>query len=268
MTLETDAPQGGTEAEAVADASQVDTAVEQNADDTAAQETGTDETGAADDAGEAAAKPKQVPWFQKRIDEVTAKKYEAEREAAYWRGIAEGRTPQQPPAQAQNEGPPREDQFESYEDYEQARIEYAVEQRLRAAEAQRQQQTVLQTYEERAAKLREAKPDFDSVVNNPSLRISETMANVIRYSEGGPMVAYHLGTNPTEAARIAAMPDYLQAAELGRIEASLTTQAPPVNRTPPPPPPKTVSGISAGLNKAPEEMSMAEYIAARKAGTI
>jgi len=260
----TDAGNGGAEPEVTTEGPQVDTPSE----DTAEQETGTDEPGQADDAGEETA-TKRVPWFQKRIDEVTAKKYEAEREAAYWRGIAEGRTPQQPVAQAQ-EGPPREDQFESYEDYEQARIDYAVEQRLRQAEALKAQQAVLQTYEERAARLKESKPDYDSVVGNPALRITPIMADVIRESDAGPEVAYHLGTNPQEAARIAALSPHRQAVELGKLEARLSAPAQPAkaNRTPPPPPPQTVAGLSNGLNKAPEDMSMAEYVAARNAGQI
>lgn len=258
MNEETDAPEmGGAD-----ESAQVETASEA----TAEQPSGADEAAQADDAGEAA---KRVPWFQKRIDEVTAKKYEAEREAAYWRGIAEASGRQQPP-QAPPEGPPREDQFETWDEYDQARIEYAVEQKLRARDEQTQRTTVLRTYEERAAKARESKPDYESVVNNPSLSITPIMAEVIRVSEAGPEVAYHLGTNPGEAARIAALPDYLQAAELGRLEARLTpmVQQPAQQRAAPPPPPKTLSGVSAGINKSPSDMSMAEYVAARKAGNI
>lgn len=258
----TDAGNGGAEH----DAPQVD----EPSEDTAEQPTGADEAGQADDAGEEAPKPKQVPWFQKRIDEITAKRYDAEREAAYWRGIAEGRTPQQQAEQPRQDGPPREDQFESFEDYEQARIDYAVEQRLRQAEALKAQQAVLQTYEERAARLKESKPDYDSVVGNPALRITPIMADVIRESDAGPEVAYHLGTNPQEAARIAALSPHRQAVELGKLEARLSAPAQPAksNRTPPPPPPQTVAGLSNGLNKAPEDMSMAEYVAARNAGQI
>lgn len=263
----TDTHEGGAGDEAIAETPTVET----NAEDTAAQDTGTDDAGQADDAGDEAPKPKQVPWFQKRIDELTAKRYDAEREVAYWRGIAEGRTAQQPQASVQQDGPPKEDQFDSFEEYELARIDYAVEQRLRAAREAEQRSTLLRSYEDRAARLREAKPDYDSVVHNPDLRITPVMADVIRESDLGPEVAYHLGTNPSEAARIASLPLHRQAAELGKLEAKLTVQQPsqpPQQRTPPPPPPKTVNGLSAGLAKDPNEMSMAEYVAARKAGQI
>lgn len=263
MNLETDAPQGGTEAEAVAaDASQVDTGAQApNPDDTAGQQADADEGGTTDEAGEA---PKKKPWWEKRFDELTAKRYDAEREAAYWRGLAEGGRGQQPAHQPVHEGPPREDQFATYEEYDEARIAYRVKQELAAERQIQQRETVARTYEERAGKYRESKPDYDSVVNNPSLRITPVMAEVIQASDYGPQVAYHLGSNPSEAARIASLPPALQAAELGSIAKALTTPAPAAPKPIAPPPPQTVGGLAAGVAKTPEQMTMAEYIEWRK----
>lgn len=250
-----------------AETEQVSTEVETNSEATTEQDTGTEETGQADDAGEATEEPpKRVPWFQKRIDEVTRAKYDAQREADYWRGLAEGRnpTPQQPQKQ---DGPPQLEQFETYEDYEEARIAHVVEQRLAQARQQEQRNTVLRSYEERAAAVRASKPDYDNVVGDPTLPITPVMAEVIRESDLGPEVAYHLGTNRQEAERIASLPPHRQAAELGRIEAVLTTKAPaPASSKPiPPAPVQTVGGLSAGLSKPAEEMSMAEYTAKMRA---
>jgi hypothetical protein len=261
MTEETDAPQGGAEAIVVHETLDAAPAVETtNADDTAAQpETGADNPDAADDAGAEPTKPKQVPWFQKRIDELTAKRYEAEREAAYWRGKADTAPVHQEQAQAV---PDRWDDPEGYD-------RYLIEQAKKEVRTELQRDKTTSTYHERVAKVREAKPDFDSVTTNPALPITPVMANVIYESELGPEVAYHLGANPGEAARIAALPEYRQAAELGKLEVKLSQPAPaPVTRTPPPPPPETVAGLSAGIAKSPEDMSMAEYIAARNAGQI
>ena len=264
MSEETDAPEGGAEAivehETLDATPAVEVAIAPNADDTAAQQTEAEETGQADDAGEEAEQPKRVPWFQKRIDEVTAKKYEAEREAAYWRGIAEGKSPQQPAQPQAQEAPDRWDDPEGHD-------RWLIAQAKRELLTETQQVTALQSFEERAAKVRQSKPDFDSVVGNPNLPVSETMWNVIRESDGGPEVFYHLGQNPQEARRIAALPDYRQAAELGKLEAKLSHPAPaPAPRTPPPPPPQTVAGLSAGIAKAPEDMSMSEYIKWRSKG--
>lgn len=253
MSEETDAPQGGTEATAIAETSQVDAAETQSADDTAAQDTGTEESGQADETGEPA---KKKPWWEKRFDELTAQKYEAANEAAYWRGIAEGKTPQAP-VQEQQGPPDRWDDPEGYDRWliNQAKVEFREEQKA---------SKVAGSYLERVAKFAESKPDYDRVVNNPALKISPVMAEVIGESELGPEVAYHLGSNPSEAARIASLPHARQAAEIGRLEAKLAQPAAkPQPRTPPPPPPQTVNGLSSGLNKAPEDMTMAEYIAWR-----
>jgi hypothetical protein len=81
------------------------TAVETNSEATTEQPTGTETPEAADDAGEATEEPvKKVPWFQKRIDEVTAQKYEAQRQADYWRGI--GGRPRSPGRTAATTGWP------------------------------------------------------------------------------------------------------------------------------------------------------------------
>jgi hypothetical protein len=260
MTEDTDTPQGG--AEGVEPE-----AVETTSEATTEQPTGADEAGPAADAGEATEEPKEkkVPWFQKRIDEVTAQKYEAQRLADYYKGLAEGRTAQQPQAPQQQVGPPQIEQFESYDDYEEAKIAWVVEQRLSQARQLEQRQSTLRTYEEREGALRAARPDFDNVVRDPSLPITPLMAEMIRESDVGPEVAYHLGTNRQEAQRIAFLPPHRQAAELGRIEAALT-KAPMASAKPiPPAPPPTVGGVSAGLKKSMTEMSYSEFVAMREA---
>lgn len=256
MTNETDAPEGGAGVEAIAEAPQVEPVSEA----TAEQPTGAEQPGPADDAGEATeeAHQKRVPWFQKRIDEVTRQKYDAQREADYWRGVAEGRTPANPQPE-QQVGPP--DRWEDPEGYDQWLINQATQ---KFAEEQ-QRQTALRTFEEREARARQTYPDFDSVVRDPTLPITPTMAEVIRESDLGPEVAYHLGTNRQEAQRIAGLPPHRQAVELGRIEALLSKPPAPQIKPIPPAPPATVGAISAGLSKSPEEMSYAEFKAWREA---
>lgn len=256
MNQLSDAEHGGPE-------THVSNAVENDSEATTEQGTGTEETGPADDTGEETeAPPKRVPWFQKRIDEVTRQKYDAQREADYWRGLAEGRI--QPPQQ-QSYGPPQLEQFDDYDQFEAARIAYLADQvvhhRLSQAAAEQQRHQVLRSYEDREQAARQALPDYDVVARDPSLPITPLMAEVIRESDVGPHVAYHLGTNRQEAQRIASLPPHRQAAELGRIEAALGKSPQPQQRNAPPPPPRTVSGLSSGINKDPGEMSMSEYVA-------
>lgn len=253
MTEETDGTIAGTEG--VDAPSQVDTAAQPLADDTAAQDTGTDEPGQADEPGDP---PKRKPWWEKRFDELTAKKYDAEREAAYWRGIAEA---SRGSGQSQQQQTPIPDRWEDPEGYDRYLIQQAVSlAKEQTAQELRQQQT-FRTYEERENAVRQAKPDYDSVVRDPSLPITPLMAEVIRESDKGPDVAYWLGTNRSEAQRIAGLAPHLQAAALGRIEAGFIAPARAQPRTPPPAPPQTVAGISSGINKSPDDMSMAEYVA-------
>jgi hypothetical protein len=256
MTEETDAPEGGAEGEVAPEA------VETPSEATTEQPTGTDEPGPADDAGEAIEEPvKRVPWFQKRIDEVTARKYEAEREAAYWRGLAQGQTPQAP-AQQQQSAPP--DRYEDPEGYDRWLVQTAVSTAKAQTVQEFRQQQVQRSYEEREAAARVAKPDFDSVVHDPTLPISPLMAEMIRESASGPDIAYHLGKNRAEAERINRLPPYRQAVELGKIEATLT-KAPAAPKPIPPAPPQTVGGVSSGLAKTHEQMSYAEYKKVRDA---
>lgn len=254
MTEETDAPQGGTDGivthETLDDPSQVEA---QTSDDTAEQQTEADKTGQADETGDT---PKRKPWWEKRFDELTAKRYEAEREAAYYRGIAEGRTPQAQP-QAEQAPPDRWDDPEGYD-------RWLINEAATRAREELTQTQRLSTYGEKVAKFSEAHPDFaELVTHNRDLSVTPNMANVIFESDYGPQVAYHLGQNPQEARRIAALPDYRQAAELGKLEATLSQPKAQQQRTPPPPPPQTVGGVSAGLTKTMEEMSFAEFKAMR-----
>jgi hypothetical protein len=257
MSEETDAPEGGTDEVVVHEtldaASEVETPVVEQADDTTAQDTGTDESGQADETSEA---PKRKPWWEKRFDELTADKHAERRRAE----AAERRLQ----ALEQQASPPAKAEAPEYYDDPEGYNRWIIEQAKAEVREEFTREKTVSTYAERVAKAREAKPDFDSVTTNPDLKITPTMAEVIVESDIGPEVAYHLGTNPQEAARIAALPLARQAAELGRLEAKLSQPpAAPAQRTPPPPPPQTVGGISAGLAKSPEEMSMPEYIAWR-----
>jgi hypothetical protein len=250
MSEETDGTIAGAEAET--------SQVENTSEATTEQPTGAEDAGQADDAGEATeeAHQKRVPWFQKRIDEVTRQKYDAQREADYWRGLAEGRV--QPQQQTAQQVP---DRWEDPEGYDRYLIQQAVDLAKQQTTAELRQQQQARTYEEREASIRQSKPDYDSVVRDPTLPITPLMAEVIRETERGPEIAYYLGTNREEAQRIAGLPPHLQAASLGRIEASFVAPPRAQPRNVPPPPPQTVAGISAGIGKSPDDMSMAEYVA-------
>jgi hypothetical protein len=234
--------------------------------------TGTDgdETPDGDESTADTEPKKPAKGVQKRLDELTRLRKDAERDRDHWRELAMRQTQPVPQAEPQQAAPPRQDQFDSYEDFEAARIEYAVEQRLKTAREIEQRESALRSFQGRVEAVRDKLPDYDLYVGDPTLTITPLMAEVIRESEVGPEVAYHLGKNRSEAQRIAALPPHRQAAELGRLEAKLSMEQSPPNPNPrpnprnvPPAPPQTVAGLSAGLTKAPDDMSMAEYISWR-----
>jgi hypothetical protein len=69
-------------------------------------------------------------------------------------------------------------------------------------------------------------PDFAEVAERDDVQISEPMAMTIAHTENGPAVAYHLGKNPTEAARIARLPPAMQVYEIGRLAERTKLTAP------------------------------------------
>lgn len=175
---------------------------------------------------------------------------------------------QQQPATSGSEAP-NPDSFESYTDYLRELTRYeaeqavkrtgqqSAEQQQRTATQQRAQQ-VQQTLQQRMAAASEKYDDFEDVVMTDDLTITPHMAEVIAESEVGGEVAYFLGKNKAEAARIAAMSPLAAARALGLIEAKLTAASatPAVSNAPPPP---TPVGNRAVVSKDPDNMSVEEW---------
>ena len=88
--------------------------------------------------------------------------------------------------------------------------------------------------------------DFDQVAYNPNLPVTEYMAQSIQGSDVGPDVLYWLGSNPKEAGRIARLSPILQAKEIGKIEASLSSNPPARKTSSAPAPIAPVTARSAG----------------------
>ena len=120
--------------------------------------------------------------------------------------------------------------FESPEAYAEVLAERKAEELLARREDARQQTAILDAYHDKEEEARAKYDDFEQVAYNPSLSISNVMAQAIQASDIGPELIYHLGANPKEAERIARLPAILQAKEIGRLEATMASN-PPVRRT-------------------------------------
>jgi hypothetical protein len=214
---------------------------------------------------------------QKRIAEITREKYDAQREAAAAKAErdllkamldrANGVQPDAAPQVTQApQGKPTLEQFDSYEDFAEALTNWKVDQRFAQIEAEKQAKEAVSAFEQRVQAFRAKMPDFDAVITAPDLPVTPDMADAIRAFENGPEVAYHLGTNKAEAARIAGLSPVMRIAELGRIAERLAVKPTPNPKPQPPAPPKTVNGLSAAGVKNPDTMSLAEFAEWRRAG--
>lgn len=167
--------------------------------------------------------------------------------------------------------PPSADQFQSPEAYAEALAQRKAEELLRQRELERQRSEILDAYHEKEEEVRAKYDDFEQVAYNPNLAITPVMAETIQASDIGPEVAYYLGTNPKEADRIARLQPFLQAKEIGKIEAKLAAN-PPVKKTTSAPAP--ISPVTAKSTNAPaydttdprsiKTMSTSEWIEAER----
>lgn len=143
---------------------------------------------------------------------------------------------------------PSQEYFDSPEDYAEALAERKAEELLARRDAARQQNAVLEQYQTKEEEARDRYDDFEQVAYNPNLPVTDVMAQTIQASDIGPDVIYYLGSNPKEAQRIAQMQPYMQAKEIGKIEAKLS-DSPPARRTSTAPAP--IAPVTARTTGAP-----------------
>jgi len=142
---------------------------------------------------------------------------------------------------------PTPDQFQSPNDYAEF-IRLEADKLVQQREAAKQQSQVLESYQEREEMARDKYDDFEQVAYNPNLPITNVMAETIQHSEIGPELAYYLGTNPKDAERISRLSPFMQAKEIGKIEAKLADN-PPIKKTTSAPAP--ISPVTARTTGSP-----------------
>jgi len=194
--------------------------------------------------------PRRKPTAQERIDELTRARRQAERETeTLRRQLEEMRRPQReepqaPPAQeaAQQatQAPPNPDDFQFGEldsQYIAALVDYQTEQRLAKYEVQREQrreaeaalarqQAAQEKFHQQMDAGRQKYADFEDVVvrgaQEGAWPLSETLGELLVQSDVGDDIAYHLATNPDEAAQVFRQAPTEQARYFGRMEAQFS----------------------------------------------
>ena len=179
---------------------------------------------------------------------------------------------------------PTRDQFDDPDAYDEALAGWAEREGVRKAEAKAQteraeaekaaQEASEKAEQEAAAaaavelnarwttrveRFKEIHDDFEAVTTADDVSISPIMANGILRLENGPEVAYHLGQNKDEAARIAKLDPMTQLIEIGALSKQLRT---PAQRGPRPRPLEPIDAASNVADSSDREETM-EEVAAR-----
>lgn len=207
---------------------------------------------------------------QPRIDELTRARREAEREAAYWRGVAQQ-------GQAQTSAPaapikPTPDKYNDYGEYVEAltdwKAEQAVAKRMEQDSTRKVTETRTQTFAERQVAARAVIPDYDAVVGSSETPIANHVGEAIMESDRGPELAYHFAKNPEVLQNLNGMSPTQAAREIGKLEATLPTKtapaAPSKKLSATPAPASTTGSQGRATTPALANASMDEYMAQRK----
>jgi hypothetical protein len=143
----------------------------------------------------------------------------------------------------------------------------AANARIQEWEQRQQRSAVAKVWQQREAEFAAKTPDYREVAYDDSVPVTAAMAEMIAESDEGPALAYYLGKNRDEAARIAALGDRAAAREIGRIEARLSVKPVPAVSKAPPPPPKIEASdatVSVRVDRAESDtLSDREWIQRR-----
>ena len=225
----------------------------------------------------------------RELKEQRRKRQEAERrnvavtaEAAYWKGVAEGKGKSTGPANVvaeTNEAPvpPKIDDFESIEAYDTAREEY-LEKKLewklqskREADIKANEEAVKLTemqkidsaFAERMEAAIDEDPELATIRDSVGRAITPNMGVAIKQSENAPDIIRYLNDNRKEIDRIKVLNPIAQVRELVKIENKIMnpTNTEAKNITQAPKPVKTVNASKGAIVSVDDEkLSTAEWM--------
>ena len=220
-------------------------------------------------------KPRQKSRAQKRIETLASRnRIQAEENARLRKRIDEAEK------RLKELKPPDEDDFDDHDEYQEARLNHKVEEKL----VQRQKDIALQEIRDQeeqsmnvraqvfAENLQEFKnmtPDFDEVVNSGNIGLTTEMHDAIIGSLQGPGILYYLSQNPDLAVDMARMTPIEMARTMGKLEARLENNTPrpsmikkPITNAPPPVKPLRPGGSPPPVdpNKLPVDVDIERRI--------
>jgi hypothetical protein len=225
-----------------------------------------------------AKKKKPRSGYKKRIDKLTRRLSERDREIEYWKGRAEGQKPADSqskpnPQAAEAKAKPSADDFETHEEYVEALADWKVDQRLqklevkeRETEARTVHQQKVETLQSRVKEFAKAHSDFEEVIEDVGdIPMSPAVQELILDSDNGPELMYELAKDPDEYARICKLSPLAAARAMGQFESKIKARASEekvVKKTNTPAPIKPVTSKNATSTKKSifdESLSQREY---------
>lgn len=222
--------------------------------------------------------PEEKKGFQRRLERAKTKaKQEAAAEIEYWKKQAmQAGTPAAAPApSAPAEGKPNRADYDDVDDYIAAQSQYLVQAELNKHRTQQQQQSVQDTYVERANAYKKTNPTFEADVQDFIDLYADTpmqeLTQLAYESEVGPALVHYLSKHDDEMEKILAMPSHRRLIALGKLEDKLgasttAATASPAKKSAAPAPVTPEKGSpSAKKSLDDPNLSQAEYRALRAA---
>jgi hypothetical protein len=186
-------------------------------------------------------------------------------------------------ASAPSAGRPVQDDYETYDQFQEALVDWKVNlrlterdaverERIERVSAKRAHDAVVDAHTGRIDAFRETHSDFDAVIEQgKALPMTQPMQDSVLNSDMGPAVMYHLCQFPEECDRIAAMPPMHAIREMGKLEARIeAAQTGPASSaasmTSAPRPIKPVGGGATASTVPLDQMDYQSYRRARQKG--
>lgn len=224
---------------------------------------------------------KKKSGFQRRVEKLNARIRERDevlelykKELEELKALVKDK-PEEKPIVKVDSNEPKEDDYDTYESYINARVQYEARRIIqqekeseRKLSAKQEQQKVYESHWERVQAFADKTPDYNEVFADAGdVQLSVALESEIVNSENGPELLYNLAKDPERLEKLSRMAPVAMARELGRLEAELLkpkTETKVVKtKAPPPPRPISASGTGGVKRKLAEARTQAEFEAIR-----
>jgi hypothetical protein len=158
--------------------------------------------------------------IEKRIDKLTKRVTERDREIEYWKQEALKSKPTPPIQQAPAlSNKPKFSDYNDIEQYTEAAVKWSREQ----DRAEQTQTKSVKTYQDREVEFAKLNPDYYDIKSAADdIHAEPEIHEAILASDNGPALVYYLSQNEDVVARINALSPRQRSVEMGKLDASLT----------------------------------------------